>query len=126
MITKALTDQPGISLHSPPVDCSRKTAMRRRLLGIIALLLLVGGSVGMFLTGGSTTQLGLFLGACARSGVVLGALWLAFPQIVDLTDRLPPWLLGAFLLGGLAIIVRPRNVVLVGPLLIVLGMMHFM
>lgn len=100
--------------------------MRRRLLGIIAIILLVGGSVGLYLAGGSTTQLGLFLGACARSGALLGALWLAFPQIVELSQRVPPWLLGSIVVGGIAIMIRPRNIVLVGPLLIVLALMHFL
>lgn len=108
------------------VDHPRKTAMRRRLLGIIAFALLVGGSIGLYLAGGSTTQLGLFLGACARSGALLGALWLAFPRIVELSERVPPWLLGSIVVGGLAIMIRPRNIVLVGPLLMILAMMHFM
>ena len=100
--------------------------MRRRLLGIIALLLLVGGGIGLALAGGSKSQTGLFFGACARSGAVLGALWLAFPRIVDLTERVPAWLLGAFLVGGIAISVRPRNVVFIAPLLLILVVMHFL
>jgi hypothetical protein len=100
--------------------------MRRRLLGIIALLLVIGGIAGLVFGEGSGSQLGLFASACVRAGTVLGALWLAFPKIEDISNRVPPQLLGALLLGALAIAIRPRTITVVVPLLAILVVLNWM
>lgn len=53
-----------------------------------------------------------------RVGFVLGALWLALPQLSQLRTRFPIWLWGCLALGGLVIAVRPNLFV---PVLILLG-----
>jgi hypothetical protein len=69
--------------------------MRRNLLGIIAALLLVVGVISAFGgPGGETAQ--QFSGVCVKSGLVLGALWLALPQILSMLKSTPRWLLGWF------------------------------
>lgn len=69
--------------------------MRRNLLGIVAaLLLLVGGVSAFGGPGGESAQ--QFSGVCIKSGLVLGALWLALPQILALIARTPRWLVGWF------------------------------
>jgi len=70
--------------------------MRRASLGIIAaLLLLIGGISALNGPGGSNAW--GFSGVCIKSGLVLGALWLALPQIQaafsGLPRRLLNWLL---------------------------------
>jgi hypothetical protein len=100
--------------------------MRRRLLGVISLLLVIGGILGTSFLGGSQTQLDTFFDACVRSGIVLGALWLAFPKLIELSVKVPPWLLGAMLLGGLVVAIRPRYLVIVAPLVAALIGMHFL
>jgi hypothetical protein len=70
--------------------------MRRASLGIIAaLLLLIGGISALNGPGGSSAW--GFSGVCIKSGLVLGALWLALPQIQaafsGLPRRLLNWLL---------------------------------
>jgi hypothetical protein len=69
--------------------------MRRTTLGIIALVLLVVGGITAINGPGGTSAWG-FSGVCIKSGLVLGALWLALPQIQSMAARLPRWLLSWF------------------------------
>jgi hypothetical protein len=69
--------------------------MRRSALGIVAAFLLVIGGVSAFGgPGGEAAQ--QFAGVCIKSGLVLGALWLALPQITATLARAPRWLLSWF------------------------------
>jgi hypothetical protein len=69
--------------------------MRRSALGIIAaFLLLIGGVSAFGGPGGEAAQ--QFSGVCIKSGLVLGALWLALPQITATLARAPRWLLSWF------------------------------
>ena len=70
--------------------------MRRASLGIIAALLIVVGLL-MFWVGPGGSSASGFSGVCIKSGLVLGALWLALPQLQaafsGLPRRLLNWLL---------------------------------
>lgn len=71
--------------------------MRRNALGIIAAFLLVVGFVSMFGgPGGESAK--QFSGVCVKTGLVLGALWLALPQITAVLATSPrrilSWLFG--------------------------------
>jgi hypothetical protein len=70
--------------------------MNRNLLGIIAAILLLLGGITHFLGPGGNSASG-FAGGCIRVGLVLGALWLALPQILATIARTPGWLLGWFI-----------------------------
>jgi hypothetical protein len=75
--------------------------MSRKLLGIIAaLLLVVGGMTAVFGPGGNSAT--GFAGGCVRVGLVLGALWLALPQIQAALKRLPGSVAGWFVGKGKA------------------------
>lgn len=75
--------------------------MQRKILGILSLVLLVGGGALMLLAPESEYTQNL-LAPCFRMGVVLGALWLALPDLQFARNRL--WLLA---IGGtLLVIVR--------------------
>ena len=67
--------------------------MRRATLGIIALFLLVVGGIAVFNGPGGQSAWG-FSGVCIKSGLVLGALWLALPQIQSFFSRLPRSMIG--------------------------------
>jgi len=69
--------------------------MRRTTLGIIALLLLLVGAITAVQGPGGASAWG-FSGVCIKSGLVLGALWLALPQIQSIAGRFPRWLIGRF------------------------------
>jgi len=69
--------------------------MNRNALGIIAaILLFLGGATVLFGPGGGNSS--GFAGGCIRVGLVLGALWLALPQILSTVARLPGWAIGWF------------------------------
>jgi len=69
--------------------------MNRNALGIIAaVLLFLGGITVIFGPGGGNSS--GFAGGCIRVGLVLGALWLALPQILSTAARLPRWAMGWF------------------------------
>src|SRR6476660_2386779 len=73
--------------------------MSRKALGIIAVLLLVmGGITAAFGPGGSSAN--GFAGGCIRVGLVLGALWLAMPQIQATAARMPGWVANWFVGKG--------------------------
>lgn len=100
--------------------------MRRRLLGIIAATLIIVGVGGLVAGSDPGSQWHLFASAFVKSGFVLGALWLAFPQIAELSTRVPPWFLGALVIGGISIAIRPRSIVVIGPLLAALSFMQLL
>ncbi len=60
-----------------------------------------------------------------KGGFTLAALWLAFPQALDLADRLPAWLIAAIVIGGFMVIWRPRLLIYVAPALLALGALQF-
>ncbi len=77
--------------------------MHRPTLGVISLVLIIGGAILMLrpIDGDS------YLGAIGvRSGLVLGAIWVALPNI----RRAPHWLLYAVAVLAAVLIVRPRLV----------------
>lgn len=79
--------------------------MRRHVLGISGLLFLAIG-IGLYLGLGSDASKEFMAGSSLKSGLVLLAAWLAFPQL----DRLPGWCL-AWVIGGLLLLAcRPRIV----------------
>jgi hypothetical protein len=67
--------------------------MNRNLLGIVAAILLLLGGITHFFGPGGNSASG-FAGGCIRVGLVLGALWLALPQILATIASLPGWLIG--------------------------------
>jgi hypothetical protein len=90
--------------------------MRRHLVGICSLVLLAGA--GLFLLFPPTSVMATeWQAACGRMGLLLGLLWLAWPQAV----RLPRWLLIAVPLAALVLVLRPRYFLFAIPLVIVLA-----
>jgi hypothetical protein len=69
--------------------------MRRNALGIIALALLLFGAVTAINGPGGASAIGV-AGSCIKAGLVLGALWLALPQIQATMARFPRRLFGWF------------------------------
>lgn len=84
--------------------------MRRKTLGILALLLLAVGIIAAFRGPPDGSARG-FAGGCIRVGLVLGALWLAWPQIQGLLTNLPrrmaAWVAGLFTRRGRSTPERP-------------------
>jgi hypothetical protein len=86
--------------------------MRRVVLGIFAIVFVVGGAT-LYFFGPRQESYAVFAASGLRIGLVLGAFWLAWPQLV----RIPWWFVQIGLVGTLAVAVRPKAAVLVLPIL---------
>jgi hypothetical protein len=74
---------------------------------------------------GLTDETQFVASICVRVGLVLCAIWLAYPQLEKITQRVPPWMLGCIVLGMLIIIVRPRMVIYLAPVLAAIAVLQF-
>src|SRR5688572_10774918 len=72
--------------------------MRRATLGILALFLIVLGFIVAWRGPEDGSAMG-FAGGCVRVGLVLGAIWLAWPSIMTAIKRVPGWLVSWFVRG---------------------------
>ncbi len=63
---------------------------------------------------------------CLRAGLVLGALWLAYPQLVELFARFSPSTIFGTLALLMVLIIRPKAVVYLLPLVAVLLVLKFL
>ena len=100
--------------------------MQRHLLGISALLLLAIAA-GMLLADSGEAARGtrtMFIGACVRVGMVLAAGWLAWPQLARLFARVSPIALIGLMTVAIVLAFRPKLLVILGPLLILVALLH--
>jgi hypothetical protein len=67
--------------------------MRRHSIGLLSLFLLALW-VAIFFFGPGGSEAHSIAAACLRVGMVLAALWLAWPQIIAGIRRLPGWAIG--------------------------------
>lgn len=98
-------NRPGLSWNT----------VRRHMLGVFGLLLCVVAFIlwWFYNTDGSMQ---MYLSICLRAGLVLIAIWLAFPQAVAILGRYPPWVIGLTVICGFLLVVRPRLIIIIGPL----------
>lgn len=99
--------------------------MRRHAFGILAIGLLCAAVYGLARYGIDNSQASMLSSMCLRIGLVLGAIWLAFPQISRLTVTTSTWFL--LLLGaiGMMIAARPKLIVVLGPIMLLLILLQF-
>jgi hypothetical protein len=94
-------------------------SIRRHAIGVVAFVLLVA-SVTLLVR--YDENVGQVAGTiCLRVGLTLGALWLAFPQLLAIAAKYPPRLLAAVVIGCLVAIVYPRSFPVVLILVAVVG-----
>lgn len=86
--------------------------MRRAVLGILGLVLIVGG-FALYLAGFETSASGFASGVMVKTGAVLLLFWLAYHQVLRLFEVVPPWMIGAALVGMGVLIAFPRSWVVV-------------
>jgi hypothetical protein len=96
--------------------------LRRHALGVLSLTLLAAALALWLFSEGNQAELARSL--CLRSGLTLGALWLALPQILPLVLGWPPRLIVAVVVGGLAVLVRPRLFPIVLPVVAAVGLLE--
>ena len=90
--------------------------MNRNLLGCLAIGLLLLGGAFTFNGDASGNSLG-FAGGCVRVGLLLGALWLALPQVQSFFAKTPRWLLIASAIGLIVVVIKPMLLVVALPML---------
>ena len=100
--------------------------MRRHLLGIISLTLILIGAAGFYQSRSPSGDVSPMAGYLARAGIMLGAIWLAWPQIQQVFRKFPPWLLGAIGVAVLVLIVSSKLVWAVGLVLIAIVGLKFL
>jgi hypothetical protein len=91
--------------------------MQRMILGLIAASLLCGGLALWLLAPDSAGAIGLGM---MRLGIMFAVVWLAIPNFTVIFAKFPPWLIFGTAAGLCVIAVRPRTIVLVGPILVLL------
>ncbi|MBM4088101.1 MAG: hypothetical protein FJ276_01535 [Planctomycetes bacterium] len=99
--------------------------MRRHLLGIISLLLLAAAAYGLMRFGTKESHAEFLSSVCLRGGLVLGAIWLALPQLIRLFKSTSPWFVGLLGAASAVIVLRPRTIVVLGPAILLLAVLHF-
>ena len=87
--------------------------MHRPTVGIIALAFL-GGALALWVRPLDWDGYLAMLGACVRIGLVMGAIWLAHPQLV----KLPAWLPNVMLVAAIGVALKPRLIFIAVPLLL--------
>jgi hypothetical protein len=92
---------------------------KRQMLGLVALgMLLAGGTIAI--AGWVASTAAALSGPLFRAGLVLGAVWLAWPQINKLISRIPQYFavgLGILLLIG---VIKPRVLFIAVPIALLL------
>jgi hypothetical protein len=88
---------------------------RRTLIGFFAILLIAVGIPLWVNSGNSATMEGIASG-CIRAGLVMTALYLAYPVV----SRAPPWMYGAIAIGCLLVVLNKKNILWVVPALYLL------
>ena len=94
--------------------------MRRRLIGIIALVLILGAVVFWFWPP-QTAGFQQLEAACWRVGALMAVLWLAYDEVA----RLPGWMLAAIPLLALILALRPKWFLIALPIILVLALLKF-
>lgn len=81
-------------------------AIRRHVMGLAGLVLLTTG-ICLWIWPLESATGAFWHGSSVKSGLVLLAAWLAFPQL----QRLPNWILTSIVVFALAAAIRPRVVI---------------
>jgi len=92
-------------------------------LGLASLLLL---AIALLLWWRWPNDSGVVVSICVRAGLVLGAIWLALPQLSVILAAMPVWMLAACGISALVLIARPRTIVFIGPALGSAMLLHFL
>jgi hypothetical protein len=102
--------------------------MRRHVLGILAVGLLLIAAYGWITYGMADSEKNLFFSTCQRLGLVFGAVWMAYPQLARIAATTSP-ASARFVLAmsgiALIILVRPKSIVFLGPVMLLLAGLQF-
>lgn len=91
----------------------------RNQIGIVALVTLVTSAVIWLLHGADSSYITI-QGSLLKVGLVMGAVWLAFPQLA----MLPIWLAAIVVGSALVVLLFKKAAIIVIPLLIVIWLLR--
>ena len=86
--------------------------MRQHAFGILAILFISGGVYFAWQPPDGATQ--WLYAVLIRMGLVLGAIWLAYPEL----SRVPPWLYGILAIGIGLVMINLKLIVIFAPVII--------
>lgn len=81
--------------------------MKRMQIGIIALVLIVSAAV-LYSMGAVANAMAGTVGGLLRVGLVMGALWLALPQLTWFFTKTPKWMLVALVAAVAVFALQPK------------------
>lgn len=81
--------------------------MKRLQIGLIALVL-IGSAILLWMMGYVANAMAGTVGGLLRVGLVMGALWLALPQLSAFFTKTPKWLLIALLGAVVVFALQPK------------------
>jgi hypothetical protein len=93
---------------------------RRHALGLFAVTFLTAAGILAYRIGLNEVQESVSTSICLRVGLVLGAAWLAYPQLQQLGRQFPPWLIAATAFGMLLLLVQPKAFRFLLPVILIL------
>ena len=99
--------------------------MRRHGFGVFGALFLAAYVVLLVRHGVSDAEMSMITGICQRVGLVLGAILLAYPQLVQISQRVPPWLIGCILLAAMIVAIRPKAILVLAPIVAAIAVLQF-
>lgn len=100
--------------------------MRRHALGILSLILLAVAIAGWSTYGLDESEAkGFAFSSCLRMGLVFGAAWLAFPQVVQLAARVSVPFAVLMSVISMIIVIRPRTAIVFLPVMAGLAALQF-
>ncbi len=94
-------------------------------MGLFGVAFLIGGITLIMVRGTGDSQWSMAASICIRVGLMLGAIWLAFPQIIGIAKRFPPWLMATVAVTGLVVAARPRMILYLGPVVAAIAFLQF-
>lgn len=98
--------------------------MRRIILGLLALTFLIGGLIALPIWDPADAQENYVPYFGIKIGLVLGAIWLAMPQVESLITRTPPWLWAVLGMGLLAAVFS-KSFFIILPLIAAICLVQF-
>lgn len=103
----------------------RESSWRRHALGVIAIAFLAAAVVQGYRLGLAAMQESVSASICLRVGLVLGAAWLAHPQLRQIGQKYPPWMIAAAGFGMLVLLVQPKAFRFMLPILVLLVALQY-
>ncbi|GIW96040.1 MAG: hypothetical protein KatS3mg110_4081 [Pirellulaceae bacterium] len=96
---------------------------QRSVIGWLAVSLLVAAALTWLVLPVSASSR-TFLAICIRMGLLLGALWLALPQLAAIWAKYPRWMWGLLVFAAILIFLQPASLAYLVPIGVVVWLLY--